>query len=427
MREPTLLFVTPFIPSSAGVGVGMRAGAHIQALLDLFEVTLAIVNCGNDVASVTAQIPPQIRRACSSIIVVSRRSVFDTLHEGITSHQGRLLLEAIWPTPVAYTQNAAALRELAARLAHRRFDAVHCFRMHTSKLIKLLRRHHVGYSRSIIDVDDYESIAKFRLARQLKDFIGFRHSLLRNLEAVKMAAVEARMIPRFTDGYACSERDKSALQKRFPGTRWTVVPNVLPAAEPIKKIGQDLFTFIFVGALRYQPNKDGVIFFCNSVLPLLHKIAPRPFRVVVAGRTPDSDLVQLARDVGVDIVANPPAVAPFYAMADAAIVPLRAGGGTRIKILEAFSYRLPVVSTAIGAEGLEITPGVHALISDSPADFAASCRRIMLDEGLRRSLGNAGHDLFRRRFSSEVLAETLRATLGILPSRPSGQAAEGVA
>jgi len=427
MSKPTLLFVTPFIPGSTGAGVGMRAGAHVEALLELFEVTLAIVNCGNNMTSVAAQIPSHIRRACSSIIVVSRGSLFDTLHEGITSHQGRLLLEAIWPTPVTYTQNAAALRELAARLAHRRFDAVHCFRLHTGKLVKLLRRHHVGYSRSILDVDDYESIAKFRLAQQLRDYIGLRYSLLRTLEAVKMAAVEARTIPRFTDGYACSESDKTALQRRFPGTRWTVVPNVLPAAERIEKIEQDLFTFIFVGALRYQPNKDGVIFFCNSVLPLLRKIAPRPFRVVIAGRTPDPDLVRLAHDVGADIVANPPAVAPIYAKADAAIVPLRTGGGTRIKILEAFSYRLPVISTAIGAEGLDIIPGVHALISDSPADFAASCRRIMVDEGIRKSLAVAGHDLFRRRFSSDVLAETLRTTLGIQPSCRSGQAAEGVA
>jgi glycosyltransferase involved in cell wall biosynthesis len=395
----------------------MRAAVHVKALLELFDVTLAIINCGLSEADTLDQIPAYIRRGCASILVVNQPSRYDKLEERISNPQARILLEAIWPTPISFTRNTSALAQLAAKLAGKHFDVIHCYRLRTSKLIMLLRKYGITYSRSVLDVDDYESVTSLRFARRFSYQVGKQQTALRFLEAAKMAVVEEFVIPRFMDGYACSQSDKEALERRFPHTHWTIVPNTLPLPPPLQRVQRDAFTFIFVGGFGYLPNRDAVNFFCNSILPILRNTASHPFRVLVAGRNPSPSLMQLAQKNDVEVVANPPSIGPIYAQADAAIIPIRAGGGTRIKILEAFSYGLPVVSTRIGAEGLQLVPGTHALIADSPQDFAESCNRLIVDDTLRKSLGAAGHDLFRQRFSEDILVDIFRATLCTVPEQ----------
>ena len=122
------------------------------------------------------------------------------------------------------------------------------------------------------------------------------------------------------------------------------------------------------------------------------------------------------RDVGrltaieeVRVVVDPPNLRPYYVQSDAVIVPLRGGGGTRVKILEAFSYGLPVVCTTIGVEGLDVTPGSDIIIADGAEAFANACLQIWKDDALRRQIAAAGRDLWRRRYSSGALVAALNA------------------
>jgi glycosyltransferase involved in cell wall biosynthesis len=108
-------------------------------------------------------------------------------------------------------------------------------------------------------------------------------------------------------------------------------------------------------------------------------------------------------------ILSPPDLAPYYGQSDAVIVPLRSGGGTRIKILEAFSYGLPVVSTTIGAEGLDVTPGSDIIIADRVEAFAEQCVRIWTDDVLRRRIAAAGQELWRRKYSPTALVSALDA------------------
>jgi glycosyltransferase involved in cell wall biosynthesis len=154
---------------------------------------------------------------------------------------------------------------------------------------------------------------------------------------------------------------------------------------------------------------DAVLFFCTHVLPLLRPDAPGRFRVLIAGRADgDLDLDRLTATEEVRLVVNPPDLSPYYAQSDAVIVPIRSGGGTRIKILEAFSYGLAVVSTTIGAEGLDVTPGLDIIIADGAEAFAEQCLRIWTD-GLRRRIAGAGRDLWRRKYSPVALVAALTA------------------
>ena len=109
-------------------------------------------------------------------------------------------------------------------------------------------------------------------------------------------------------------------------------------------------------------------------------------RLRLVGSGPAPEVRALAATAGVELLADVADVAPSYAWADLAVVPLRAGGGTRIKVLEAFAHGVPVVSTAVGAEGLDVVDGVHLRIADGAEAFAAACRQLATEPALARRL-----------------------------------------
>jgi glycosyltransferase involved in cell wall biosynthesis len=177
---------------------------------------------------------------------------------------------------------------------------------------------------------------------------------------------------------------------------------VEPAARPERRDGP--FTFLFVGNLDYYPNGDAVRWFAREVLPALQERAPASFRVVVVGNgdtPPKLEHAGAVADVG-----------PCYAAADVAIVPLRAGGGTRIKILEAFAHGVPVVSTPIGAEGLEAAGGEHLLLGGDAEAFARGCAELMASPELRRGLAERALRLVRDSYSLDA------AIAAVAPGEP---------
>jgi len=290
-------------------------------------------------------------------------------------------------------------------LAREQFDVVHCFRLNTG-LLRLLKRHGIGFSRSVLDFDSYESQAEFRSIRLFRPLIGTELSVVSWLKAIKWWLLESLLISNFDDAIVCSEYDRRTLYRRFPRTRWHVVPNIVPEPTECKAVGSDCFTFLFVGQLGYLPNWDAVLFFGTHVLPILRRHAHGRLRVMIVGRA-GGDLDRLKAMEGVQIVVDPPDLRPYYAQSDVVIVPLRGGGGTRVKVIEAFSYGLPVVSTTIGAEGLDVTPDSDIIIADGAKAFGDQCLRIWRDDVLRRRIAAAGHDLWRRRYSSAALVTAL--------------------
>lgn len=385
----------------------MRAVSHIKALSELFDVTLAIVGDHGSEAEAHKRVAPDVRAVCASVVIVSRTSF---LHRRLAHGWGflaRNLFEALWPTPAAFAPYIPAVAELGRRLSGERFAVVHCFRLN-SGLLRLLRRRGVVFGRSVLDFDGYESQAEFRSAAAFRSLVGRQSSVVTWLRAVKWWALEALLIPSFESAIVCSEDDRQRLRRRFPGTRWHVVPNVVARPAQIDTAGHDRFTFLFAGQLGYLPNWDAAWFFCTEVLPVLRQRAPGSCRVLIVGRA-GGDPDRLTAIDEVRVVVNPPDIAPYYAQADAVVVPLRGGSGTRVKIIEAFSYGLPVVSTTIGAEGLEVTPDSDIIIGDDAQTFAEQCCRIWADENLRLRIAAAGHDLWLRKYSPAALAVAFEA------------------
>jgi glycosyltransferase involved in cell wall biosynthesis len=187
-----------------------------------------------------------------------------------------------------------------------------------------------------------------------------------------------------------------------------------------RPVDQDNPTLLFVGLLTYEANADGLEWFVTDVLPLVTQRYPR-VSVRVVGRITD-DLTGRIEGPHVEILGEVRNLAPELEHADVAIVPLRIGGGTRLKIIEAFATGIPVVSTSVGAEGLGVEPGTHLLIGDTPESFATACCDIISDDQLRDGLVRSGHAHFDRHFRwSAVCDQVAELATATLSPREAGE------
>jgi hypothetical protein len=174
-------------------------------------------------------------------------------------------------------------------------------------------------------------------------------------------------------------------------------------------VGNDL---LFVGNLSYAPNVDAVEWLAGEIMPLLDGV-----NLAVVGSNPDPAVRALASD-RVRIAADVPDVAPHYADSRVAVVPIRAGGGSRIKVLEAYAHSRPVVATSAGIRGTELGDGPGpALQADDPQGFAAACRRLLDDPALAARLGAEGSEAVAAEGSVEVVAKRIAAIAGAI-ARP---------
>jgi glycosyltransferase involved in cell wall biosynthesis len=150
--------------------------------------------------------------------------------------------------------------------------------------------------------------------------------------------------------------------------------------------------------MDWLPNEDGILFFVEQVRPRIRRVLP-DVRLTIVGRNPFPRLVQLSRqDSAITVTGRVDDVRPYMERAGAYIVPIRIGGGTRLKVYEAMAMEMPVVSTRIGAEGLPVLEGKHLLFADSPEDFASAVIRVLTDAGLAGALGTQAAATVRERF-----------------------------
>ena len=207
----------------------------------------------------------------------------------------------------------------------------------------------------------------------------------------------------------CSERES----ERLGAPNVVVVPNVTTVPPSVPPSESDGRTMLFCGTLSYPPNVDGLEFFVRQVLPEIRKAQPDA-RLLIVGRAPTSRVQALADGSAVRIEANVPSVADYYRRATLAVVPLSWGGGTRIKILEAWALGVPVISTPVGCEGLDATDGEHLAIASRPDEFARACVQLLQNPALRRQFIERGRELVWRKFRREaVQADIVRLARGL--------------
>jgi sugar transferase (PEP-CTERM/EpsH1 system associated) len=220
------------------------------------------------------------------------------------------------------------------------------------------------------------------------------------LEWKRMEAAERRYLQKANHVLVVSENDRESFARFLEPGRLTVIPTGADT-EFFQPCGEKEMpnTLVFTGAMDWLPNEDGIIYFAKEIFPLILARAPDATLCVV-GRQPSRRLQDLAANVpNIQLTGRVEDVRPYVAQSAVYIVPLRIGGGTRLKIFEAMSMAKAVVSTSIGAEGLPVKNGEHLLIADDPASFAESTLQLLGDPRRRTEIGRAARRLIEQNYN----------------------------
>lgn len=237
---------------------------------------------------------------------------------------------------------------------------------------------------------------------------GGRGARLRaELTLSKMQSSLARLAESGVVFTVVSAAEQAYILRSAPGARVTVIPNGVDSAalRPTDTAPQP-GTLIYPGAVTYNANLDAVTYFIRQVLPLVRAHVPS-VRFSVTGGTGDVDVRDLAAQKGVHFTGFLPSVHNAIRESWATVVPLRMGGGTRLKILESMALGTPVISTHKGAEGLDVTDGEHLLLADEPLELAAHIQTLFNDPALRARLSAAGRALVEDRYDWSVIGRGL--------------------
>lgn len=238
----------------------------------------------------------------------------------------------------------------------------------------------------------------------------------------RMVRFEGAACRRFDHVVAVSEADAQLIREAYGAPAVTAVPTGVDVEyfTPRPGVARDPRQLVFTGSMDWLPNEDGVTWFAEAVLPLIRAEVPEATLTVV-GRTPSPRVRELAtRHPGLTVTGTVDDIRPFLARGAALVVPLRIGGGTRLKIYEAMAMAVPVISTTVGAEGLPLQAGEHFLQADTPASLARACITLLRDPVGAAELGRAGARYVRSRFGWEQVAIQFGAAC--LAARDRGQA-----
>jgi polysaccharide biosynthesis protein PslH len=214
-----------------------------------------------------------------------------------------------------------------------------------------------------------------------------------------------------------SERDKELLDRDVPGVRKAVIPNGVdttffsPQGTPP---GEDVL--IFTGAINYFPNADAVEYFITDVLPLIRQARPGVTFFVVGNAPPES--IRRLASSSVIVTGYVDDVRPFIRRSAVYVVPMRIGGGTRLKVLEAMAMHRPIVTTSIGCEGIDAVHGESVLIADDARAFADATVRLLTDKALCQALVRRGEELVRSRYDWSVVGEQLSDAYAVVRNVP---------
>ena len=224
--------------------------------------------------------------------------------------------------------------------------------------------------------------------------------MLYRYEAARMLEYERSVCRNAGHVIAVSEEDAVRMRSRFGISRVSAVPTGVdidyfnpPAEAP------SVADLVFSGSMNWAPNIDGVEYFCEEILPAILTQSPS-CRVSIVGRTPPPSITRLAEiHPNLSVTGAVPDMRPYLWGSKVSIVPLRIGGGTRLKIYEAMAARIPVVSTTVGAEGLPVSHGENIVLADDPRQFAEACVDLLSSADKRRHLATQAWELVAAHYS----------------------------
>jgi glycosyltransferase involved in cell wall biosynthesis len=297
------------------------------------------------------------------------------------------LRRVLQPAPFAVSKfsHASVRRTLASRLGVKQYDVAVCDFLSASLNFPDVLSTPVVLFQHNVETALWKRMASTEVSPPKR--------LVYQIEAGKMARYEQRALRRFHHIIAVSDHDRKEMLAMAPGCDITVVPTGVdtkkyPLAPPATANPPRI---VFTGSMDWEPNLDAVGYFCQDIFPRIRSEFPSALFQIV-GRNPHPRVKQLASD-NVQVTGTVPSVAEYLRDATVVIVPLRIGGGTRLKIFEAMAMGKAMVSTSIGAEGLDVQSGSDLIVADGPTAFAEAILSLIRDGGLREEYERAAAKL----------------------------------
>jgi sugar transferase (PEP-CTERM/EpsH1 system associated) len=303
------------------------------------------------------------------------------------------------------------IRDLISELLQaQKYDVIYADHLHMSQHVP-----RSTHSFTVLDQHNVETVIlhRFFQSRRLGPLKAFAWREWR-----RMTAYEAAECRRFNMVLVTTPVDADLIRPWLqPGQQLEVLPIGVdvkyfkPMPRPL-----DSHTLVSLGTLAWQPNADGVIWFCHEVLPLVRAVVPDvTFQII--GDHPPAVLRKLGDDEAIELLGRVDDVRPFLANSAGLVVPLRVGSGMRVKVLDALAMGVPVVSTAVGCEGIAVTHGRDVLIADEPLDFARAVVDVVSDGELQQHLSRAGRALVMERYAWPVIYDQIGKVFADIPGR----------
>jgi glycosyltransferase involved in cell wall biosynthesis len=406
-----ILSLNPYIPHPLNSGGNLRSHHIVAALVDSHEVTFASQwRCGEQIEDWDLSkrlVQPPVLVPCPGPVT--------------TSPAGARLMRAA-PRPwfgatwSLQRSNFEAFWDAVARLPLDQFDAVQVRTFHLIEYALAIRALHPRI-RLVLDLDDVQSILTRRAIRAARTRMISRWRALATIESYRIRLYERRFLREFDAVWVCSDHDRSLVAQWVAPQRIHCIPNgvdavtyagVQPAAESRR--------LIFAADFRNDPNEAGIRWFCETVFPEIRRHVADA-EVWLVGRDPSEQLRALnSPEAGVHVTGAVPSMIPYLEAAAVSIVPLHVGAGTRLKILEAMAAGLPVVSTAIGAEGIDAGTGASITIANTPMAMARACIDMLNDPERRARAGAAGRQQARDSYDWSITHRRIRQCYDALGS-----------
>lgn len=393
-NRPRLLFLCQTLPYPPVNGVLIRTYNVLRILARTFDVTAL---CFFRKESHGTE--HEVRESVEALQKLARIKVFPIPQEHsrtrlITDHCRSLMAQRAY---TIYTYESSEFRkELRSRLREESFDLVHVDSLDLAGYLPLLAH---------LPVVCVHHNVESRLLQRRAETTGGLLGLYIAAQAHLTEREERKWCPRLNLNIAVSQPDKNLFAQIAPSARFTVVPNGVDTSR-LRPGNEEEEGIVFVGSHGWQPNRDAMEYFCSEVLPIL-RARGITTPVTWIGRASPKVVREYAERYGVTLSGFVEDFRPLVQRAACYVAPLRAGGGTRLKILDAWAMGKAVVSTAVGCEGLDARDGHNILIRDSAEDFATAVERVLQDSTLRTSLGVSGRRTAEDFYDWEIIGKEM--------------------
>ena len=388
--KTNILFLSPTVPFPLTDGGRIRVFNLLKQIATKNSVTLlALETQPTDAAGVS-----QLQQLGIQVHLVPNAPTLPTVAFG-TLLKAFLRRQPITVTRYDLPVYRQKFREL---IATETFDLIHYEMFHTAQFYTEVRLP------SVLSQQNVDSEIWRRLCDETANPF---YKLAYWTQQLAFQRYERVLSPKFDAVTCTSDIDAAVFRQHCAEGATEIIPNGVDVTHYLPDFSAEAPAhLIYIGSMDWYPNEDAVGFFADAVLPRIQERVP-DVRFSIVGGNPSARVQKLAEKKGVVVTGRVPEIKPYFAEATVFVVPLRIGSGTRLKILEALAMGKAIVSTSVGAEGLDLKDGEELFIADEPTVFADAVTRLLTDAPLRRRIGENGRARVERDYESRSIGETL--------------------